>query len=101
MKIFAIILTVFFSMTFCTPIYAEEVAAKDLCDPQKIEECKTEIDALIKSIDSLRANLVKTKMELNTGRKLTNEEADRLLKNLEPIERSISTPTTEGFMWDN
>lgn len=100
MKITAIVLTVFFSITLCAPVYAE-TAAGDFCNPEKIQECKTKVDDLIKSLDDLRAKLVKTQVELNTGRKLTNEEADRLLKKLEPIQQTIPSPTTEGFMWDN
>ena len=99
-KITAIVLTVFFSMTLCAPVYAEKVEA-DFCNPEKIQECKTKVEDLIKSLDDLRSKLVKTQVDLNTVRKLTNEEADRLLKNLEPIQQSIPSPTTEGFMWDN
>jgi Ca2+-binding EF-hand superfamily protein len=38
-------------------------------------------------------------MELKEGRKLTNEEADQMLKNMDSVDDGF--PTTEGYMWDN
>jgi hypothetical protein len=100
MKITAIVLTVLFSMAFCAPVCAETVAS-EFCNPQKLEECKTKIDNLLESVESLRAKLLKSQAELNAGKQLTDEEADRLLKNIDPLYKVVPTPTTEGFMWDN
>ena len=67
---------------------------------EKIDKARTsKIDDLIKSVDSLRAKLLKSQMELKAGRKLTDEEADWMLKNMEAVNQSM--PTTEGYLWDN
>jgi hypothetical protein len=100
MKITAIVLAVFFSMTLSAPVYAE-TAAGDFCNPEKLEECKSKIDNLLKSVENLRAKLLKSQAELNAGKQLTDEQADRLLKNMDPLYKVIPSPTTEGFMWDN
>jgi parvulin-like peptidyl-prolyl isomerase len=99
MKSIAIAVAVLFSLVFIAPVFAENVATGDLCNPKKMEECKTKIDTLLKSVDSLRSKLLKSQMEINAGRKLTNEEADRMLKNIESTNQSL--PATEGYMWDN
>lgn len=99
MRISVIVFTVFFAMLLSTPVYAADTPAGEFCDPQKMEECKTKINDLIKSVDSLRAKLLKSQMELKAGRKLTDEEADRMLKNMEAVNQSM--PTTEGYLWDN
>ena len=99
MKITAIALTVFFALAVSAPVFAADVPAGDFCDPKKMEECKSKMDALLKSLDSLRAKVLKSQMELQAGRKLTNAEADRMLKNMESVNQSF--PATEGFMWDN
>ncbi len=99
MKSITIAATVFFLLALIAPVFAENVATGDLCNPKKMEECKTKIDTLLKSVESLRSRLQKTQLEINTGRKLTNEEADRMLKNIESTNQSL--PATEGYMWDN
>ena len=97
MKITAIVFALFFAMVISAPVCAKDVPAKDFCNPKKMEECKSKIDGLLKSVDSLRAKLLKSQVELKEGRKLTNAEADRMLKNME----ALSPATTEGYMWDN
>jgi len=97
MKITAIVFALFFAMVISAPVCAGDVPAKDFCNPKKMEECKSKIDGLLKSVDSLRAKLLKSQVELKEGRKLTNAEADRMLKNME----ALSPATTEGYMWDN
>lgn len=99
MKVTAIALTVFFALAISAPVFAADVPAGDFCDPQKMEECKSKMDTLLKSLDSLRAKLLKSQMELQSGRKLTNAEADQMLKNIESVKQPL--PTTEGFMWEN
>ncbi len=83
-------------MALIAPVYAIDRPAGDFCDPKKMEECKSKIDGLLKSLDSLRAKLLKSQMELNTGRKLTNEEVDQMLTNMDSVEQVL--PTTEGYM---
>jgi len=99
MKITAIALTVFFALAISGPVFAADVPAGEFCDPKKIEECKSKMDTLLKSLDSLRAKVMKSQMELKAGRKLTNEEADQMLKNMDSVEQSL--PASEGYMWDN
>jgi hypothetical protein len=99
MKITAIVFVVFFAMALIAPVYAADHPAGDFCDPKKMEECKSKIDGLLKSVDSLRAKLLKSQVELNAGRKLTNAEADQMLKNMDSVDDDF--PTTEGYMWDN
>jgi len=99
MKITAVVFVVFFVMALSAPVYAADAPAGDFCDPKKMEECKSKIDGLLKSVDSLRAKLLKSQMELTAGRKLTNEEADQMLKNMDSVDQVL--PTTEGYMWDN
>lgn len=99
MKITAIVFAVFFFMALSTSVYAADAPAAEFCDPKKMEECKSKIDNLIKSVDNLRAKLLKSQMELKAGRKLTDEEAERMLKNMEAVNQSM--PTTEGYLWDN
>jgi hypothetical protein len=99
MKITAVIFLVFFVMAVSAPVYAADHPAGDFCNPKKMEECKTKMDALMKSLDSLRAKVQKSQMELKAGRKLTNEEADQMLKNMETVKQVM--PTTEGYLWDN
>jgi hypothetical protein len=99
MKITAIVFALFFAMVISAPVCAEDVPAKDFCNPKKMEECKSKIDGLLKSVDALRAKLLKSQVELNAGRKLTNAEADQMLKNMDSVDDDF--PTTEGYMWDN
>jgi parvulin-like peptidyl-prolyl isomerase len=99
MKSITVAAAIFFLLAFIAPAFAENPATGDLCNPKKMEECKAKIDTLLKSVESLRSKLLKSQMEINAGRKLTNEEADRMLKNIESTNQSL--PTTEGFMWDN
>ncbi len=98
MKIIAMTLAVFFSLALMTPVWAADKAPGDLCDPKRVEECKTKIDTLLKSVEDLRSKLQKTQLELNAGRKLTNAEANRLMKDIESASQSF--PKTEGFMTD-
>lgn len=99
MKFTVIVFTVFFALAISAPVFAADSPAGDFCNPKKMEDCKSKMDSLMKSLDSLRANLQKSQMELKAGRKLTDEEADRMLKNMDKIERSWSP--TRGYMWDN
>jgi hypothetical protein len=99
MKFTASIGVLFFILAISSPVWAEGVPAGDFCDPKKMEECKSKLDALLESIESLRANVLKSQMELKAGRKLTNAEADQMLKNMESIERSWSPK--RGYLWDN
>ncbi len=99
MKITAVVFVIFFVMALIAPLYAADHPAVDFCDPKKMEECKSKIDGLLKSVDSLRAKLLKSQMELNAGRKLTNEEADQMLKYMDSVDQVL--PTTAGYMWDN
>jgi len=70
----------------------------EFCDPKKMDECQSKIDNLLASLEAFRAKLIKTKAELKTGKKLTNEEADRLLKKMDELQKQI--PSTEGNLWD-
>jgi hypothetical protein len=99
MKITAIVFVVFFAMALIAPVYAADHPAGDFCNPKKMEECKSKIDGLLKSVDNLRAKLLKSQVELNAGRKLTNAEADQILKNYDAVFENM--PTTEGYLWDN
>ena len=99
MKITAIIFTVLFLMAVSAPVYAADTPAGDFCNPKKMEECKSKMDALLKSLDGLRAKVQKSQMELKAGRKLTDKEADQMLKNMETVKQVM--PTTEGYLWDN
>jgi len=99
MKITAIVFALFFAMVISAPVCAEDVPAKDFCNPKKMEECKTKIDGLLESVNALRAKLLKSQIELKEGRELTNAEADQLLKNHDAVFENM--PTTEGYMWDN
>ena len=100
-EITAIALTVFFALAISAPVFAADVPAGDFCDPKKMEECKSKLNTLLKSIDSLRAKVLKSKLELQSGRKLTDAEAEQMLKNMDSVYKTLPTPTTEGFMWDN
>ena len=46
----------------------------------------------------MKAKLVNTKAELQGGKKLTNQEADRMMKKLDEVKKML--PTTEGNLWD-
>jgi parvulin-like peptidyl-prolyl isomerase len=99
MKSIAVAAAVYFSLSLISPVFAESVATGELCNPKKMEECKAKMDTLLKSVEALRSKLLKTQTEINSGRKLTNEEADRMLKTIESTNQYL--PKTEGFMWDN
>jgi hypothetical protein len=99
MKITAIVFALFFAIVISAPVCAEDVPAGDFCNPKKMEECKSKIDGLLKSVDALRAKLLKSQVELNSGRKLTNAEADQMLKTHDAVFENM--PTTEGYLWDN
>lgn len=99
MKTGLTVLAIVFAFAIAAPAFAESDEVKALCDPKKMEECQTKIDNLIQSLDTLKTKLQRTKMEMKTGRKLTNAEADRMLDRMNNINQTL--PTTEGFMWDN
>jgi len=61
-------------------------------------ECQSKIDSLLASVDALRAKLIQAKEEIKGGKKLTNEEADRLLKRIDDIKKAM--PSREGNTWD-
>jgi outer membrane murein-binding lipoprotein Lpp len=98
MKKIMFCLVIVFTISVAAPLSVRAVSQGDFCDPKKMDECYSKIDNLVGSIDSLRAKLIKTKAELKAGKKLTNEEADRLLKKMDEMQKTI--PSTEGNMWD-
>ncbi len=98
MKKLVVLLVVAFICFVSVPPLLHAAGSADFCDPKKLDECQSKIDSLIASLDSFRAKLIKTKAELKTGKKLTNEEADRLLKKMDELQKQI--PTTEGNLWD-
>jgi hypothetical protein len=71
---------------------------RDFCDPKKLGECQGKIDNLITSLDAFRAKLVKARTEIQGGKKLTNQEADRMIKKMGEIHKLL--PGTEGNLWD-
>ena len=98
MKKIAFFLMMAFVFTITTPLAVKAAAPGDFCDPKKMDECQGKIDNLIASLDAFRAKLIKTKAEIKTGKKLTNEEADRLIKKMDEVQKQI--PSTQGNIWD-
>jgi peptidoglycan hydrolase CwlO-like protein len=98
MKKIALLVLVAFVLSFSAPLAVKAAAPGDFCDPKKMDECQGKIDNLIASLDAFRAKLIATKAELKGGKKLTNEEADRLLKKMDEVEKQI--PSTKGNIWD-
>ncbi len=98
MKKLAVLLVcaIIFSMSVPPTLIA--ATSNEFCDPKKMDECQSKIDNLLASLEAFRAKLIKTKAELKTGKKLTNEEADRLLKKMDELQKQI--PSTEGNLWD-
>lgn len=99
MKQMACAIAGMFVLLVTAPVYAGDTAMGEFCNPKKIEECTVKIDNLVQSLDALRIKLVKTREELKGGKKLTNEQADRLLKKMDDVNRVM--PTTDGFLYDN
>jgi hypothetical protein len=98
MKKTALFLIIAFIVSISAPHVLTAAAPGDFCDPKKMDECQGKIDSLIASIDAFRAKLIKTKAELKGGKKLTNEEADRLIKKMDEVQKQI--PSTQGNIWD-
>jgi peptidoglycan hydrolase CwlO-like protein len=98
MKKIAFFLMMAFVFTITTPLAVKAAAPGDFCDPKKMDECQGKIDNLIASLDAFRAKLIKTKAEIKGGKKLTNEEADRLIKKMDEVQKQI--PSTQGNIWD-
>ena len=88
-----------FLWAMLVPVYAEESAVKELCDPKKLEQCKYKIDELLKSVEALRAKLLAAQADLQKGTKLTEQEANLLLQRAEAIKKSI--PEIKDRLWDN
>ena len=97
MKKIAFLVVVSFVLSIITPFAVKAAAPGDFCDPKKMDECQGKIDNLIASLDAFRAKLVKTKAELKGGKKLTNEEADRLLKKMDEVQKQL--PSTKGNIY--
>jgi len=98
MKKIAFFLIIAFIFSISAPLAVKAAAPGDFCDPKKTDECQGKIDNLIASLDAFRAKLIKTKAELKGGKKLTNTDADRLLKKMDEVQKQI--PSTEGNIWD-
>ena len=98
MKKTAFFIMIAFVISISAPLAVKAAAPGDFCDPKKMDECQGKIDNLITSLDAFRAKLIKTKAELKGGKKLTNAEADRLLKKMDDVQKQI--PSTEGNIWD-
>jgi peptidoglycan hydrolase CwlO-like protein len=98
MKKIAFLVVIAVILSISVPHAVKAAAPGHFCDPKKMNECQGKIDNLIASIDAFRAKLIATKAELNGGKKLTNEEADRLLKKMDEVQKQI--PSTKGNIWD-
>ena len=98
MKKTAFFIMIAFVISISAPLAVKAAAPGDFCDPKKMDECQGKIDNLITSLDAFRAKLIKAKVELKGGKKLTNAEADRLLKKMDDVQKQI--PSTEGNIWD-
>lgn len=100
MKTVSCMCAVIFILLLAAPLYAAQEAGP-LCDPKKVADCKQKLDGLLLSIDSLRAKVLSAKSELDGGKQLTEAEADRLLKRLNEMNRTLPAPPSEGMLWDN
>jgi len=89
-----------FFLLLAAPLYAGQETGP-LCDPKKVAECKQKLDGLLQSIDSLRAKVLAAQSELNGGKQLSEAEANRLLKRVEEMNRTMPAPPSEGMLWDN
>ena len=98
MKKTAFFIMIAFVISISASLVVKAAAPGDFCDPKKMDECQGKIDNLITSLDAFRAKLIKAKAELKGGKKLTNAEADRLLKKMDDVQKQI--PSTEGNIWD-
>jgi peptidoglycan hydrolase CwlO-like protein len=98
MKKIAFLIMIAFIFSKSAPLVVKAAAPGDFCDPKKMDECQGKIDNLIASLDAFRAKLIKTKAEMKGGKKLTNAEADKLLKKMDELQKQI--PSTEGNIWD-
>ena len=98
MKKTAFFIMIAFVISISASLAVKAAAPGDFCDPKKMDECHGKIDNLITSLDAFRAKLIKAKAELKGGKKLTNAEADRLLKKMDDVQKQI--PSTEGNIWD-
>ena len=98
MKKIAFLIMIAFIFSISAPLVVKAAAPGDFCDPKKMDECQGKIDNLIASLDAFRAKLIKTKAEMKGGKKMTNAEADRLLKRMDEVQKQI--PSTEGNIWD-
>ena len=94
----AFLIMIAFIFSISAPLVVKAAGPGDFCDPKKMDECQGKIDNLIASLDAFRAKLIKTKAELKGGKKLTNVEADKLLKKMDEVQKQI--PSTEGNIWD-
>ncbi len=93
---------VMFTISVSAPLTVKAASPGDFCDPKKMSECQSKIDSLITSIDALRAKLIKAREELKGGKKLTNEQADRMLKRMDAMQKSIPPVVTNdsGNIYD-
>ena len=98
MKKIAFLIMIAFIFSISAPLVVKAAAPGDFCDPKKMDECQGKIDNLIASLDAFRTKLIKTKVEIKGGKKLTNAEADKLLKKMDEVQKQI--PSTEGNIWD-
>lgn len=98
MKKIIVCFVILYAFSIVLPLSIKAASPTDFCDLKKMAECENKIDSLIASIDALRAKLVKARIELKGGKKLTNEEADRLTNRMDQIQKSL--PSTEGNIWD-
>jgi hypothetical protein len=91
-----------FILSVATPVTVKAVSQGDFCDPKKMEQCQSKIDNLLVSIDALRAKLIKAKQEMSGGKKLTNEQADRMLQRMDAIQKNIPPVVTNdsGNIYD-
>ena len=98
MKKIALLVLFAFVMSVSAPFLVQAVSEGDFCDPKKLGECQSKIDNLIASLDAFKAKLVNTKAELQGGKKITNQEADRMMKKIDEINKML--PSTGGNLWD-
>lgn len=98
MKKIVFLLLSAFILSVATPVQVKAVSQGDFCDPKKLEACQGKIDSLLASLDAFRSKLIKARAELKGGKKLTNQEADRMMKKMDEINKML--PTTKGNIWD-
>jgi hypothetical protein len=98
MKKIALLVLFAFILSVGAPLSVQAVSEGDFCNPKKLGECQSKIDNLIASLDAFKAKLVNTKAELQGGKKITNQEADRMMKKIDEINKML--PSTGGNVWD-